>query len=47
MGFEPRPPEYTSNALESRLPDAVCQRLYLYYTLYRIAVLFIETTHHI
>ena len=39
-----------SNALttepKSRLPDAVCQRLYLYDTLYRIAVLFIEATHH-
>ena len=39
-----------SNALttepKSRLHDAVCQRLYLYDTLYRIAVLFIEATHH-
>ena len=32
---------------KSRLPDAVCQRLYLYDTMYRIAVLFIETMHHV
>ena len=30
-----------------RLSDAVCQRSYLYDTLYRIAVLFIEATHHV
>ena len=31
--------------IKSQLPDAVCQKLYLYDTLYGIAVLFIEATH--
>ena len=51
MGFEPGSPGKKSNALttepKSRLSDAECQRMYLYDTLYRIAVLFIEATHHV
>ena len=52
MGFEPGPPVSKSNALttepKTRLLDAVCQRLhFLYDTLYRIAVLLIDATHHV
>ena len=51
MGFEPRTPGQKSNALttepKSPLPDAVCQRLYISDTVYRIAVLFIEAKHHV
>ena len=32
---------------KSRLFYAVCQRLYLHDTLYRIAVLFIDAKHHV
>ena len=50
-GLEPGPPGKKSNALttepKSGLPDAVCQKLYLYDTLYRIAVLLIEAMHHV
>ena len=50
MGYKPQSPGKKFNALttepKSRLPDAVCQRLYLYDTLYRIAMLLIEATHH-
>ena len=52
MGFEPGSPELKTNALttepKSRLPDAVCQRLYLYHdALYRKAVLFIVAMHYV
>ena len=51
MEFEPGSPGWKSNALitepNSRLPEGVCQKLFLYDTLYRIAVLFIEATHHV
>ena len=49
MRFEPRSSGQLSNACtsepKSRLPDAVCRRLYLY-DMYRIPMLFIEATHH-
>ena len=51
MRFEPGSPEKKPNALntepKSRLPDAICPRLYLYDTLHRIPVLLIEATHHV
>ena len=51
VNVEPGPSEYKSNALtterKSRLSDAVCHRLHIYDILYRIAVLFIEATHHV
>ena len=48
MGFELGSPGFKSNATEpkSRVPDAVCRRLYLSDTFYRIAVLFIDAMQH-
>ena len=48
-GIRPRPigVEIQCSEPQSRLPNAVCQRLYLYDTLCRIAVVFIEAMHRV
>ena len=45
-GFKPGSPGQTTEP-KSRLPEVVSRRLFLYDTLYRIAVLFIDATHHV